>query len=195
MLDQILQRLQQHQPWHLKPREKQAGVLVALTREAQPKVILTLRSRHLSTHRGEISFPGGKVEPKDRDIIATALRETDEEVGLEAPQVEIVGRLSDVISKHGLQVTPCVGVFDPAIRLRANPGEIERIFRVQLSFFLENDPIRHDAIATPKRSLNIPAWEYEGEVIWGLTAYVLTELLNVTLDANISTALRPEHGG
>ncbi len=193
MLEQLKTRLRHHRPWRLRTRGREAGVLVALTDCPDPEVVLTLRSRTLSTHQGEVAFPGGKRDPDDLDLLATALREAQEEVGLRDSEVDIIGSLGQVVSKHQLQVTPWVGVIPAELALRPNPGEIDRIFRVPLSFLL--DPaqlLRTDQLRWRGQVRFVPAWEYEGEVIWGLTAYVLVELLNVGFDAGFDVNPRPE---
>jgi len=193
MLEQLTKRLARHRPWRLRRPGAEAGVLVALTDQPDPEVILTLRSKMLSTHRGEVAFPGGKRDPEDADLLATALREAQEEVGLDPAQVRLIGSLGQLLSKHQLAVTPWVGIIPAQLRLTANPGEIDRIFRIPLSFFLEQRALRTDEIPIRGKTHYVPAWEYEGEIIWGLTAYVLVELLNIGFDANLPMRPRPEH--
>lgn len=91
MLEQLTKRLAQYRPWRLRGEGPEAGVLVALTDQPEPEVVLTLRSQRLSTHGGEVAFPGGKRDPDDADLLATALREAHEEVGLEPGQVRVIG--------------------------------------------------------------------------------------------------------
>ncbi len=193
MLDHLRLRLQHHRPWRLRTHGREAGVLVALTNCADPEVILTLRSPHLSTHSGEIAFPGGKRDPDDRDLLATAMREAEEEIALSPGQVEIIGSLGQVVSKHHLQVMPWVGVIAPELPLAANPEEIAEIYRVPLSFLLEAKNRRLDRLEFAGQTRFVPAWPWQGEVIWGLTAYILSELLNVGFDAGIPMRPRPEH--
>jgi len=192
-LQQLRLRLQQYRPWRLRTRGREASVLLALTDELDPKVVLTLRSPNLSTHSGEMAFPGGKRDPEDRDLLATALREAEEEVALPPGQVEVIGSLGQVVSKHLLQVTPWVGVISPQLPLEPNPYEIERIHRVPLSYLLNPANQRMDQIHFSGKVQQVPAWEWQGELIWGLTAYVLAELLNVGFGAGIPLKLRPEH--
>ncbi len=193
MLDQLRKRLHHHRPWRLRTRGREAGVLVAITDSDDPEVILTLRAATLSTHSGEISFPGGKRDPEDTDLLATALREAHEEVGLHSRDVDIIGSLGQVVSKHHLQVMPWVGVVAAHQPLKANPGEIDRILRVPLSFLLAPENRRMDKLEFAGQTRYVPAWHWDGEVIWGLTAYVLAELLNVGFDAEIPMKPRPEH--
>ncbi len=111
MLDELLRRVVRHTPETLDSDRQfpEAAVLVPITRSEQPEVILTLRASGLSTHGGEVAFPGGRRDPGDPDLIFTALREAEEEIGLPPGLVEVIGPLSPLISKHGIKVTPYVG--------------------------------------------------------------------------------------
>ncbi|RVU31416.1 CoA pyrophosphatase [Neptunomonas marina] len=193
MLEQLRERLQQYSPYQFRSAQPQASVLIALTDAADPEVILTKRSSRLSTHRGEVAFPGGKQDPADPDLLFTALREAEEEIGLSPNAVDVLGNLGQVMSKHQLQVTPWVGIVPTGLRLEANPDELESIFTAPLSFFLQDHRARTDSIRFKGLTHYVPAYEYEGHIIWGLTAYMLVELLNVGFDANIPMKPRPEH--
>jgi len=196
MLKHIEQRLDDYSPWTLSRDAKaraEAGVICLLTDETVPEVILTVRAGALSTHAGEVAFPGGKRDPEDADLRITALREAQEEIGVEPHQVQVLGKLSQLLSKHELAVTPYVGVVAPDLPLRPNPGEIDVIFRTPLEFLLDLDNARMDRFKMiDGRTRFVPSWNYQGYEIWGLTAWVLAELLNVGLDAGIPTRPRPE---
>ncbi len=190
LIDQICQRLAQHAPQRLPNDLPNASVLVPITRHgASPEIILTRRTQNLSTHKGQVAFPGGRHDPEDLTLLHTALRESHEEIGLPPEQVEVVAQLSDVISLHGLRVTPFVGIVDPTVALVANPHELESIFKVPLTWFLQAEPIRRDAIKYKELNLSVPAYHYDVQglryEIWGLSAIILVELLNLTLDAQI----------
>lgn len=193
MIDQLRQRLHHHRPWRLRTRGREAGVLVALTDRADPEVVLTLRSPHLSTHSGEIAFPGGKRDPSDPDLRVTALREAEEEIALSPSRVQLIGSLGQVVSKHRLQVTPWVGVIPADLPLTPNPAEIDAIYRVPVSYLLAPENRRLDQLEFAGQTRFVPAWPWQGELIWGLTAYILAELLNVGFDADIPLRRRPEH--
>ncbi|WP_308368145.1 MULTISPECIES: CoA pyrophosphatase [unclassified Microbulbifer] len=162
-----------------------AAVLLALTEEPDPQVILTLRARHLSTHSGEVSLPGGRWDETDPSLEFTALRETEEEIGLPAGQIRLLGPLWSRSTRWQVQVTPWVGVVSPDVNLTPNPGELDAIFRVPLSFFLADPRIRTDRITIDQRAVYLPAYLYRGYEIWGFTAGVLTEFLVKVLDAPI----------
>jgi len=193
MLTRIRKRLIDFEPKSFASNQPQASVLIALTDHDDPEVVLTKRSSNLSTHGGEIAFPGGKHDETDPDLLFTALREAHEEVGLAPELVEVVGPLGQVLSKHGLQVTPYVGFIPRTAELVANPGELDEVFSVPLSFFLEDQRYSTDEILFKGKTLYVPAWEYEGHVIWGLTAYMLVELLNEGCGADIPMKPRPEY--
>lgn len=194
MLNQIRQRLEKFEPRSFPSDQQQAGVLIALTDHVNdPEVILTKRAAKLSTHSGEIAFPGGKHDEDDPDLLYTALREAEEEVGISPEQVEIVGPLGQVMSKHGLKVTPWVGIVPREISLIPNPGELDEVFTVPLSFFMQEHRYCFDEIRFRGKTLYVPAWDFNGHIIWGLTAYMLVELLNEGCDANIPMKPRPEH--
>jgi 8-oxo-dGTP pyrophosphatase MutT (NUDIX family) len=193
MLELLRRRLADYRPRRLLSERPNASVLIALTDEVEPHVILTRRASHLSTHRGEVAFPGGKQDDTDPDLLYTALREAQEEIGLEPGLVEVLGPLGQVMSKHQLQVTPWVGIVPQDVILTPSLAELESLFRVPLSFFMEDRRQRTDIVRFRGMTHYVPAYEYNGYVIWGLTAYMLVELLNVGFDAGIPMKPRPEH--
>jgi len=126
MLDELLRRMSNHQPASLETdrRFPEAAVLLPITRSEAPELVLTLRAKGLSTHGGEVAFPGGRRDPEDPDLVFTALREAEEEIGLPPGLVEVIGPLSPLISLHGLKVTPFVGLIPDFVEYRANDAEI-----------------------------------------------------------------------
>ncbi|WP_226665622.1 NUDIX hydrolase [Microbulbifer aggregans] len=162
-----------------------AAVLLALTDEPDPQVILTLRSQQLSSHSGEVSLPGGRWDETDPSLKYTALRETHEEIGLPAEDVRILGPLWTRSTRWQVEVTPWLGVVSADAKLTPNPGELDAIFRVPLSYFFGDPRIRTDRITIDQRRIYLPAYVYEGYEIWGFTAGVLTEFLVRVLDAPI----------
>ena len=178
-------RLQDRQPRRFnQPTLQQAGVLVAVTDESDPKVLLTRRSLNLSSHKGEVAFPGGKRDLEDDSIIITALREASEEVALPPEQVNIVGELDQVVSLHGYVVTPVLGIIKPHLEFVANPDELDAIFQVPLSHF-EKPPSRY----FERGSARIPSYDYGDFHIWGITAMVIVEMMNTCWDCDITYKL------
>lgn len=163
----------------------EAAVLMPFTDSDQPELILTVRSHAMPTHAGEVAFPGGKRDRTDADLLATALRESHEEVGLSPQQVEVLGELSPLASRYGMKVTPFVGVVPHTVPLVREPGEIQDIFRVPLTFFLDQRPELSAPIDFHGRQLCIPSWYYDDKRIWGLTAFMILDLLNFAFDVGV----------
>lgn len=156
-----------------------AGVLVAVTDSAFPEIILTKRADHMTSHSGQVAFPGGRVEQVDRSLVDTALRESHEEIALLPELVTIKGQLPERPSVNGIRVFPQVGVVPSELSLKPNPDEIAAIFRVPLAFFLETEP---ESLTVRKRngqSFVMPTWFFEGYEIWGLTAVILNDMMGL----------------
>lgn len=185
-LDALISKVKAHQPRVLSDAQlAHAGVLVAITDELEPKVILTLRSTEMPTHKGEVAFPGGKREDNDEDIIATALREAQEEIDLDPIDVQVVGTLNQVISRYGFLVTPVLAIVPEQVALSTDSHEIDAIFKVPLSFFLDGEPDQIDQFGNFKG----PRWYFEDYTIWGLTAMMLAEMFNQFFDAEFELLL------
>lgn len=156
-----------------------AAVLVALVeRDADIGVLLTRRAEHLEHHPGQISFPGGHIEPSDADPVAAALREAHEEVGLPPKRVHVLGRLDDYVTRTGFHVTPIVGVVRPEAALEwvADPKEVDEVFEVPLSFLLDpTNHHRHERVYDGV-SRSFYAMPYQDYYIWGATAGMLMDL-------------------
>ena len=186
LLDSLIQQVTAHEPRILAENQlASAAVLVAITNEKNPHVILTRRSSEMPTHKGEVAFPGGKTEAEDKNSAATALREAFEEVGLNPNDVTVVGAMDQVVSRFGFLVTPVLGIIPANAHLNADSGEIDSIFRVPLSFFLEGKPDDIDQFG----SFRGPRWYFEGYTIWGLTAMMLAEMFNQFCDADLELHL------
>jgi len=191
--DFLSRRLTGYAPRQLALDFPEAGVLVPVTdNEANPEMLFTLRSAKLKMHRGQVAYPGGKREPGDTSLVMTALRETHEEIGLPPDKVDVVAPLSQVMSRYGILVTPYVGVIPPDYPLTPNPDEIESVFRVPISFFLEDRRERTDALPFLNHTFYVPCYRWERYQIWGLSAVVLVDFLNAVYDAGIDLLEPPE---
>ncbi len=146
-----------------------AVMLVLFSRGAVPHLLLTKRTDHLHHHPGQISLPGGRREPEDPDLLATALRETEEEVGIAPEALRVLGRLDDVNTiASDFLMTPWVAVADPLPELRPDAFEIARILEVPVG-----DLIRADAELPPSPGVRTLRYPLAGEDVWGATARVL----------------------
>ena len=194
MLDELRRRVQAHSPLAL-PSDRpfpEAAVLMPITRSDEPQLVLTLRASGLSTHGGEVAFPGGRRDPEDAALVFTALREAHEEVGLSPGLVEVVGPLSTQVSRHGIKVTPYVGFIPDYVEFKANDGEIAAVFSVPLAFFRDDPREITHRIDYLGYSWYVPSYRYGGFKIWGLTAIMIVELVNLIYDAGIELQRPPQ---
>lgn len=192
MLDLLRQGMKVLQPvdyWRTTTFRAEAAVLLAFTDEPETQLILTRRADHLKSHRGEVALPGGKVDENDRDFVATALRESQEEIDLSPASVEVLGELDPMVTRFGVKVTPVVGVIAPDVLLTPNPDELDSIFRVPLSFFLRDERMRTDRGTVNGHTVAVPCWQWQGYEIWGVTAIILVNLMNRVLGQEICTGV------
>ena len=155
----------------------QASVLIAIIEREQPTVLLTQRTSHLSNHSGQIAFPGGKVDDTDADAVMAALREAQEEVGLSAEFIHVLGTLPIYTTGSAFLVTPVVALVQPDHRVTANPHEVADIFEVPLDFLMDPANHRRHAIewaGSRREWLSMPYMDATAErFIWGATAGML----------------------
>ncbi|TAL57009.1 CoA pyrophosphatase [Pandoraea sp.] len=158
---------------------RQAAVLVPLVERGEGlTVLLTRRTAHLSAHAGQISFPGGSREPEDPNPVATALRETREEIGLKTEHVEVIGTLPDYVTGTGFRIAPVVGLVAPPFALQADRQEVDEIFEVPLHFLMNpnNHQVRLFKWLVGERHFYAMPYPRPGGgefFIWGATAAML----------------------
>lgn len=184
----ILRRLQEqlsHAPEPWQGKGLQAGVLVALTEESEPTVLLGRRAMHLRLHPGEIAFPGGKREPEDVTPWDTALREAMEEVGLERHQVTPLGHLAPMVTRSGFAVHPCIATVPSGLELTIDPGEFDSVFSPPLKAFADAQLFRLEVMFDGVRQRMVPHYQLGEDNVWGVTAAVLAQLVNIALDAGL----------
>ena len=182
MLNKIRQGLAGHHPLQNLQIQKRASVLIPLV-EANGElfVMLTLRSKQLNSHAGQVSFPGGKEDPQDANSLETALRETNEEIGLPQEKIEIIGKLDQILSPHYYLVTPFVGLIPNDFIPVQNEDEIEAVFKVPLSFFMNSEQYWTEEFKTPIATILTHHFDFEGFDIWGLTAKLILRLMEIGL--------------
>jgi 8-oxo-dGTP pyrophosphatase MutT (NUDIX family) len=163
-----------------------ASVLVPLVMREQLMVLLTQRTDHLSSHSGQIAFPGGKADPEDHDAIATALREAEEEIGLQHHHVDVIGTLPIYTTGSAYIVTPVVALVHPGATITPNADEVADIFEVPLAFLMNPANHRHHAVdwqGATRHWLSMPYQDAAQErFIWGATAGMLRNFYRFLLD-------------
>jgi len=154
-----------------------AAVLIAIVQHASPTVLLTQRTAHLSTHSGQIAFPGGKLDAADADATAAALREADEEVGLQRSFVQVLGELPLYTTGSSFLVTPVVALVSPGFGLSPNAYEVADVFEVPLAYLMNPAHHRHHQLewqGVQRHWLSMPYQDGPTErFIWGATAGML----------------------
>tara|TARA_Y100000741_G_scaffold139967_1_gene105607 strand:+ start:752 stop:1351 length:600 start_codon:yes stop_codon:yes gene_type:complete len=190
MLDSIKQKLKQINLIEAT-QYKKAGVLILLLKEdkdAEYKIVFTKRSTELKTHSGEVSFPGGKWEEADNSLYETALRESNEEINLNIENVTKLGNLNFLLSRHKIEVNPYVGYLNKFQEFEGN-FEIDEIFTVPISFLSDSKNVTYKEFNRKDLKVYIPSWVYNGNRIWGLTAMITADFLNICFNASINTDL------
>jgi len=152
---------------------KASAVLIPLFRDqGQYHILFTERSEEIDFHKGQVCFPGGTHEPSDSSLLQTALRETEEEISLKAEDVEILGELDDITTlTSNYVISPFVAFMPHPYSLMTNGREVKRAFSVPLSFLMDKANFRQDSYA----------YEYEGHIIWGATAMILRQFIDLLM--------------
>lgn len=153
-----------------------AAVLVPIVLHPSPSIVLTLRARHLTRHPGQVSFPGGRIDPGDASPEAAALREAEEEIGLSAAAVEVIGRLPTHVTGTGYRVTPVLGLLTPPVAPKPDPREVAEVFELPLAALTgPPGPYEEEAVfrGRLRRYWVVP---HERHRIWGATAAMLVAL-------------------
>lgn len=164
-----------------RPGFRQAAVLLPLYQsQAGPHLVLAKRTDAVPTHKGEISFPGGGFEEADGDLLTTVLREAKEEIGLRPEDVEIMGSLDDTVtvtSRH--VVRPFVGFVPHPYAYRLDPFEVERLIHLPVLPLVTGTPFREEVWEREGRPVTVYFTEHDGDTIWGLTARILKQFVEV----------------
>ena len=147
-----------------------AAILAPLfERDGEPYVWLARRPTSMRSHAGQVAFPGGKSDPSDESLLATALRETDEELGIPAREIDVLGALDDIHTITGFRITPWIGWLATDVPVRPNPAEVERAFAAPLRAFF-----------APEKGLwPRHGWTIDGELVWGATAAIVRDFVEI----------------
>lgn len=158
-------------------RVREAAVLIPfLEREADLNILLTRRSNNLPQHKGQIAFPGGKIDKTDKDHIAAARRETCEEIGVQPERIDILGKLPLYETGTGFIITPVLGFLKPPHVFVKEQGEVEEIFEVPLSFILNLNNFERRSVIFEEKPREFWALPFKDYFIWGATAAILIDL-------------------
>jgi 8-oxo-dGTP pyrophosphatase MutT (NUDIX family) len=174
MLSSRKRRVIEHPPF------SHAAVLVPLfKKEEECHLLFTKRSDEVKYHKGEISFPGGVVDEEDRELINTALREAHEEIGLKESDIQVIGLLDDIVTITEFIVTPIVGLFPYPYPFKVSEVEIAELIEVPLSFLLNKECLSERTILRGGQNEVVYAYQYGEHIIWGATARILNQFLDL----------------
>jgi len=162
-----------------RPMKAAAVLVLVVNHAAAPTIVFTQRTRHLADHAGQISFPGGRCDDADCNVERTALREAEEEIGIDPTRVEILGRLPEYHTSTGYNVTPFVGWIEPPVAFRRDPHEVDEVFEVPLAFLLDPGNHRYESAFFKGQMRRYWAMPYGDRFIWGATAGMLVTLQRV----------------
>ena len=164
--------------FHNGPPRRAAVLVPVVARDEGATVLLTRRTEHLSSHAGQVAFPGGKIEGIDATPLAAALRETEEEIGLAPERIDPVGYLDLYQTGTGFRIVPVVGVVEPDFELAIDENEVADVFEVPLSYLMTASNHQRDSRVFRGLERHFYAMPYQGNYIWGATAGIIRNLYN-----------------
>ncbi len=160
----------------IRPKRTAAVLVPVIDFHESPRILLTVRSAHLQQHPGQVSFPGGAVESKDRSAVSTALREAEEEIGLDFSQVSPLGFLDRLDTVSDFRVLPVVGWVKPDFISRPDPQEVAEVFSLPFDLATDYDAYTHENIERDGQSYELSSLSWQGHRVWGVTAAILLNL-------------------
>jgi len=169
-VDPVMRKIAEVRP--IRP----AAVLVPVVDHDEPTVLLTQRAQHLPDHPGQVSFPGGKIEKSDENPCASALRETNEEIGLDRSHIEPIGYLDLYMTTLGYRIVPVIARVTPGFQLALNPAEVDTTFEVPLAFLMDQANVQRHSREWQGMTRHYYAITFGERYIWGVTAGILRNL-------------------
>jgi 8-oxo-dGTP pyrophosphatase MutT (NUDIX family) len=183
MIDLLRRRLAAYKPASIDGNERtRASVLIPILESMTGRdILLTKRTEKVKYHKGEVSFPGGMHEERDKDALTTAIRESREEIGVKEGDIDVIGRLDDMHTFTGFVITPYVGLIPCPYEFTLNPDEVSYLIYLPLSYLFASKPTM-ESVDFEGRHKNAPAIYYEGERIWGATCRMLLRFRKIVQD-------------
>ena len=185
MLDLIRTRFSCWPPEPRQPvmgwRGREAAVLVPMTRAVDPSLIFIRRAAHLTSHGGQVAFPGGMWEPEDRSLLHTALRESEEEIALPPTEVEVIASLPVRTTRYDVRVSPYLGIIPAGLEFVPDRSELESVFQVPLSYLTESGNLASAEFDLPEGRCRVPCYWVGDYCIWGFTLQIVADILDHTL--------------
>jgi 8-oxo-dGTP pyrophosphatase MutT (NUDIX family) len=159
-----------------------AVLILLFEKNKQTHILFIKRSEKVSHHKGEISFPGGRMEPSDSSLKHTALRETEEEIGLPSDRIRIIAELDDYVTPYQFHITPYVGIVSPPFSTTINPDEVTEVIEVPLADLLNKHNYRTGYRLYHKTVYLVHFFSYREHTIWGITGFILHEFLHALIN-------------
>lgn len=183
VLEQVRQALAEYAPRHNDDHATiPAAVLILVyDRDGEAHVLFTERTDQVEHHKGQVSFPGGAFDDDDADLEQTALRETYEEIGVRPEEVEIIGPLDDIVTASNFRVTPYVGILTTSSEYPfvLNTQEVAQVVQAPLAFLMDDRNMELEVRERAGREVLTPSYRYEGHYIWGATAHILHQFIEL----------------
>ncbi len=161
-----------------------AVMILMVNMENIPHVLFTRRTELVETHKGQISFPGGAQDPPDKNLLQTAIRETEEEIGIKPDKIEVLGQLDDFLTITDFLIRPFAGILQPPLKFRLSEDEVDEVFQAPLSLFLEESHFEVKKWEHAGRNYDVYFYTYRNHVIWGATAFILNHFIDVVFGYN-----------
>ena len=181
MWQELKKVLSQREKYHIDDASRvPSAVLVPIYfKQGQYYILFTKRTDTVRDHKGQISFPGGAYEPDDETLVDTALRESEEEIGLAARAVELLGELDDISTSSSYIIAPFVAAIPWPYQFKIDPREVNKIIEVPISALLNSDSLHQETVMADGQPVTTLAYNYSGDIIWGATAKILNQFLGI----------------